>query len=299
MGGGDWAYSWGPQDDQASISAIHRALELGVNWIDTAPAYGLGHAEEVVGRALKELRQRPIVATKCGLVWNRQKEITGKLKKASIRAEVEASLRRLQVEAIDLIQIHWPWPVEDIEEGWSAIADAVKEGKVRYAGVSNFSIGQMGQVQPIHPVASLQPPYSLLSREVEKDLLPYCAAQNIGVIAYSPMQKGLLTGKITRQRMEQLPKDDHRRNDPQFKEPLLSANLELAEGLRPIARQYGRTVAQLAIAWVLRRSEVTSAIVGARNPAQIEETIDAADWTLSGEDLASIDECLRRRQAIR
>jgi aryl-alcohol dehydrogenase-like predicted oxidoreductase len=297
MGGGDWAYSWGPQDDAESRRAIDRALDLGVNWLDTAAAYGLGHAEGVIGRALKGRSQRPIIATKCGLIWDDQKQITPRLRKASVRAEVEASLRRLQVDTIDLYQIHWPWPAEEIEEGWSAVAEAVREGKVRYAGVSNFSVAQIKLVQVIHPVASLQPPYSLLVPGVEKEVLPYCASQNIGVVVYSPLQKGLLTGKVTPQRVAQFPPDDHRRNDQQFQEPRLSANLELAAALQRLAATHGHTVAHLALSWVLRRPEVTSAIVGARAPAQIEEVVGGADWALSAEDLAAIGECLRSHQA--
>jgi aryl-alcohol dehydrogenase-like predicted oxidoreductase len=297
MGGGDWAYSWGPQDDAESRRAIDRALDLGINWLDTAPAYGLGHAEEVVGRALKGKAQRPIIATKCGLVWNDRKQITPRLRKASVRVEVEASLRRLQVETIDLYQIHWPWAAEELEEGWGAIAEAVREGKVRYAGVSNFSVEQIQRVQAIHPVASLQPPYSLLVPEAEQELLPFCAARNLGVVVYSPLQKGLLTGKITPHRVAQFPPDDHRRHDRQFQEPRLSANLELVAALQRIAAAHGHTVAHLAISWVLRRSEVTAAIVGARGPAQIEEVVGGADWELSAEDLAAIGECLRNYEA--
>ncbi|MFQ5814623.1 MAG: aldo/keto reductase, partial [Anaerolineae bacterium] len=264
IGGGGWKYSWGPQDDRESISTIWRALEKGINWVDTAPVYGLGHSEEVVGKAIKELRDKPIVATKCSRVWDKDGSISGCLKKESIRSEVEASLRRLKIDVIDLYQIHWPDPDEDIEEAWGTMADLIKEGKVHYAGVSNFSVEQLKRIQPIRPVASLQPPYSMLERGIEEELLHYCSANNIGVIVYSPMQKGLLTGTFTGERMQNLPKDDHRREDPHFQEPELTANLKLVEGLRSIAKKSGRTLAQLAIAWVLRRSEVTAAIVGAR-----------------------------------
>lgn len=298
MGGGDWAFSWGTQDDQQSIQAIHRALDLGINWIDTAPVYGLGHCEEVVGQALRGLRQRPLIATKCERCWDEQRQIRPCLKRHSIRAEVEASLRRLGIDVIDLYQIHWPQPDEDLEEGWETIAELIRAGKVRYAGVSNFSLAQLQRLQPIHPVASLQPPYSLLVRGVETELLPYCAAQKIGVIAYSPMQKGLLTGKITREWVEQLPTDDHRRRDPQFQEPRLAANLALVDGLRRVAERHQQTPAQLAIAWVLRRTEVTAAIVGARKPSQIEETIGAGDWELAPDDLAEIDALVQRREAV-
>jgi aryl-alcohol dehydrogenase-like predicted oxidoreductase len=296
IGGGGWKYGWGPQDDQESIATIRHALDLGINWIDTAAVYGLGHSEEVVGKAIKGFKEKPIIATKCGLVWDKEGNISNRLKKESICSEVNASLRRLDVEVIDLYQIHWPIPDEDIEEAWGAIADLVKEGKIRYAGVSNFSVKQLKRIQPIHPVASLQPPYSMLERGIEKELLDYCSANNIGVIVYSPMQKGLLTGKLTQERIQNLPEDDHRRGDPHFQEPELSANLELVEGLRSIAEKSGRTVAQLAIAWVLRRPEVTAAIVGARRPSQIEETVVAGEWMLSEEDIVAIEVLLDKRQ---
>lgn len=295
MGGGDWKWSWGPQNDAESIAAVSRAMELGINWIDTAPVYGLGHSEEVVGQALKRLAKKPIVATKCSLLWDKDKNVSNNLKKASVQAEVEASLKRLGVDVIDLYQIHWPNPDQDIEEGWSAIADQVKAGKIRYAGVCNFSVEQIKRVQPIHPVASLQPPYSMLVRGAEQELLSYCAANKIGVVVYSPMQKGLLTGKF-KARVGGLAADDHRLNDPDFAEPRLSAHLELVEGLRPIAAKSGRTVAHMAIAWVLRRPEVTAAIVGARRPSQIEETAAGGDWVLSPDDLKAIDALLDKHQ---
>jgi aryl-alcohol dehydrogenase-like predicted oxidoreductase len=295
LGGGDWKWSWGAQNDQESIAAMARGIELGINWIDTAPVYGLGHSEQVVGQALKKLGRRPIVATKCSLVWDKDKNISGCLKKASVRAEAEASLKRLRVDVIDLYQIHWPNPDEDVEEGWSAIADLVKEGKVRYAGVCNFGVEQLKRIQPIHPVASLQPPYSLIVRGVESGLLQFCAANKIGVVVYSPMQKGLLTGKFEK-RASNLAADDHRRQDTDFQEPRLKAHLDLVEGLRPIAAKSGKTVAHLAIAWVLRRPELTSAIVGARRPSQIEETVAGGDWTLSPDDIRAIDALLEKHQ---
>ena len=291
LGGGDWVWSWGPQDDQASVATILHAMELGINWIDSAAVYGLGHSEEVVGQALKKLPRRPILATKCSLVWDSSRNVSPRLKKESVRAEIEGSLRRLGVDEIDLYQIHWPNPETDIEEGWSAMADLVKEGKVRYIGVSNFSVEQMKRIQPIHRIASLQPPYSMLKREVETDLLGYCAANQIGVVAYSPMQKGLLTGKI-QERLGDLAADDHRLQDPDFRDPLLKIHLELVERLRPIAARHNKTVSQLAIAWVLRRPEITSAIVGARKPAQIEETVATGDWTLAEEDIRLITKLL-------
>jgi aryl-alcohol dehydrogenase-like predicted oxidoreductase len=295
LGGGGWEFSWGPQDDRDSIWAIERALDLGINWIDTAAVYGLGHSEEIVGEALKSLKKKPIVATKCSRVWDERGHITGNLKRRSILAEAEASLRRLQVDVIDLYQIHWPIPDEDIEEAWSAMGDLIQQGKIRYAGVSNFSVAQLKRLQPIRPVASLQPPYSMLQRDVEAELLPYCAENNIGVVAYSPMQRGLLTSAFSKERLADLASDDSRRDDPQFLEPAFSATLELVEGLKKIAEKNGRPVAQLAIAWVLRRPEVTAAIVGARRPSQIEETAPAVDWVLSDEDIATIDKLLAER----
>lgn len=296
IGGSGWKFSWGSQDDRESISAIHRALDLGINWIDTAAIYGLGHSEEIVGKAIRGLRDKPIIATKCGRFGDRKGDLFGRLKKESIRSEVEASLKRLNIKVIDLYQIHWPQPEEDIEEAWTTLGDLIKEGKIRYAGVSNFNIKQLKRVQPIHLVASFQPPYSMLERGIEGKILQYCSANNIGVIVYSPMQKGLLTGKFTGERAHKLPEDDHRRRDPRFQEPELSANLKLVEDLRPIAEKSGRTVAQLAIAWVLRHPEVTAAIVGARRPSQIEETVVAGDWVLSKEDVTAIEALLDRRQ---
>ncbi len=298
IGGTGWKYGWGPQDDTESISTIRRTLEKGINWIDTAPVYGLGHSEEVVGKAIKELRNKPTIATKCGRIWDKKGNPSGCLKKESIRSEVEVSLRRLKIDVIDLYQIHWPDPDEDIEEAWSTITDLIKEGKIRYAGVSNFSVEQLKRIQPIHPVASLQPPYSMLEPGIEGGLLDYCSANNMGVIVYSPMQKGLLTGKFTRKRVQELPEDDHRREDPHFQEPELSANLKLVEGLRSIAEKSGRTLAQLAIAWVLRRPEITAAIAGARHPFQIEETVIAAESMLSKKEIAAIDMLLNKRQKL-
>jgi len=292
IGGGGWAFGWGPQDDDESIRAIHRALDLGVNWIDTAAVYGLGHSEEVVARALSDRPGRVIVATKCGLRWRDSGAVHGSLRADSIRKEVEDSLRRLRLETIDLYQIHWPNPDRQIEEGWGTVAELVREGKIRHAGVSNFSVAQMKRAQGIHPIASLQPPYSMVDRAVEADLLPFCAEHRIGVVAYSPLQNGLLTGKFSRQRLEQLDAGDWRHKSPSFQEPVFGKTLELVQRLEPLTRDARRTPAQLAIAWVLRRPEVTSAIVGARRPAQIEETAPAGDWELTGAELAQVEQIM-------
>ena len=298
IGGGDNPYGWGLQDDNDSLNTIHRAIDLGINWIDTAKGYGHGHSEEVVGKALQGRRDKVIVATKCGILWKEDgSDIYGRLKADSIREEVESSLTRLRTDYIDLLQIHWPLPDEDIEEGWGEIARLVRSGKIRYAGVSNFNVSQLKRIEPIHPVTSLQPPYSMLHCDVERELLPYCAEHQIGVIVYSPMQAGLLTGKFTRERAASLPADDWRKNNPDFNEPQLSLNLELVEKLAPIAARNGQPVANLALAWVLRRSEVTAAIVGSRKPAQIQETARAADLVLDPTDLEQIDGLLRERES--
>lgn len=292
LGGGDWKFSWGPQDDADSIRTIHRALELGINWIDTAAVYGLGHSEEIVRQALHGLHERPLVATKCERCWEPDGRIVPRLKRQSVLAEAEASLRRLGVDVLDLYQIHWPQPDEDIEEAWEAIASLIRAGKVRFGGVSNFSVSQLQRVLPIHPVASLQPPYSMLARDAEAERLPFCAARGIGVVVYSPMQKGLLTGKVTADWVASLPPDDHRHNDPRFHEPQLSANLALVEKLGKIAAENGKTLPELAIAWVLRRQEVTAAIVGARRPGQIEQTVGGADWLLDETQISAIEQLL-------
>ena len=288
MGGGDWAFAWGPQDDNDSIAAIHSALDKGVNWIDTAAVYGLGHSEEVVGRALKGRSNPPYVFTKCERIWNEQRQIQKSLKADSIRREVENSLRRLQVERIDLYQIHWPEPDEQIEEGWTTLAQLKAEGKVRYIGLSNFNVDQMKRAQSIAPITSLQPPYSMISPEIEESILPYCAQNNIGVIVYSPMKSGLLSGGMTKERVAAFPEDDFRKRAPAFQEPQLSRNLQLAELLREIGKRYGRTPGEVAIAWALRRREVTAAIVGMRSAKQVEGVMGAADFRLSAEVLAEI-----------
>ena len=295
--GGPWEYGWGPQDDDEGIAAILAGLEVGINWIDTAPAYGLGHGEELVARALEKVSEKPIIATKCGILWNEKKEKITCLKAQSVRDECHASLKRLGVETIDLYQIHWPDPDEDMEEAWEEMTRLKAEGKVKYIGVSNFSVDQIKRAEKIHPVASLQPPYSMLHREVEDKLLGYCTENNIGVLAYSPMQRGLLTGKFSAERLESLPADDHRKRHRDFQEPQFSATMELVEGLKPIAGRNGRTCAQLALSWILRRPEVTAAIAGARRPDQIKETAPASDWNLSAEDIEEIEQLLAERQA--
>jgi len=292
IGGGGWKFGWGPQDDKESISTIQRAVELGVNWIDTAAIYGFGHSEEIVGKTINELAERPIITSKCSRLWDDEGNITGNLKRDSIRSEIEASLKRLGLEVIDLYQIHWPIPDEDIEEGWGTLGELIKEGKIRYAGVSNFNVEQLKRIQTIHPVASLQPPYSMLQRGIEDNILDFCSSNNIGIIVYSPMQKGLLTGKITKERIQNLPEDDHRRRDPLFNEPLLGHNLQLVEELSSFAEKNGKTIAQLAIAWVLSHPEITAAIVGARHSPQIEETVVAGDWVLSNNDITTIEAIL-------
>ena len=290
--GGGRAYGNAYRDDAESIATVHSALDLGINWIDVAPLYGRGHGEELVGRAIAGRRDSVFIATKCGRRWDTGDKPAVSLRAVHVRAEVEDSLRRLNVDVIDLYQIHWPRPDEEIEEGWSTIADLIREGKVRYGGVSNFSVEQLKRVQAIHPVASLQPVYSMLMRDIEAELLAYCAANDIGVIPYSPMQSGLLTGKFTRAYLEKLPKNDWRWYTRPFKEPQLTANLDFVEKLRPIAARYGRPLGQLAIAWALRRAEITAVIVGARRPSQIEESAPGDDWVLDDAVLEEIDALL-------
>ena len=293
--GGPWQYGWGAQDDNDSVATIHKAIDKGINWIDTAPAYGLGHSEELIGQALRQTKHKPYVSTKCGLLWNNKKEKVSCLERQSIRRECHASLERLGIETIDLYQMHWPDPDEEIEDAWEEMAQLVEEGKVRYLGASNYSVAQLERVGKIHPVASLQPPYSMLHREVEDELLAYCTQHDIGVVVYSPMQRGLLTGTFSPQRLTELAPDDHRLKHPDFQEPRFSATLALVEQLKKIAQRHGRTCAQLAISWVLRRREVTAAIVGARRPEQIAETVGAGDWNLSDDDIAEIEQLLAER----
>jgi aryl-alcohol dehydrogenase-like predicted oxidoreductase len=289
MGGGDWKFSWGPQDDDDSIAAIYAALDAGMNWIDTAAVYGLGHAEEVIGRALKGLSERPLVFTKCARVWNEEREIGKCLKRDSVIRECEDSLRRLQVEVIDLYQIHWPEPDEDIEEGWEACARLQQQGKVRWIGVSNFSVAQLERAWNVAPITSLQPPYNLLVRGIEQAQLPWCAEHQVGVLAYSPMRSGLLTGKMTRERIAAMPPDDHRQRVPDFQEPRLSRNLELVELLRGIGANHGVSPGEVAIAWTLKHPAVTAAIVGMRNASQATGVLGAANLSLSPEEIAAIE----------
>src|SRR5262245_23363156 len=289
IGGGGWEFAWGSQDDIDSIAAIHEALDAGINWIDTAAVYGLGHSEEVVARALEGMNNRPYVFTKCSMVWDEHREIGHSLKADSIRRECEASLRRLRVEALDLYQVHWPIPDHDIEEGWATLAALRKEGKVRHIGVSNFDVAQMRRVQAIAPITSLQPRYSLLHREIEAETLPFIARENIGVIAYSPMASGLLTGAMTRERIAALPADDWRRGNSDFLEPQLSRNLRLVSLLRGIGKRHGRSPGEVAVAWVLRHPAVTGAIVGARRPGQVRGVIGAAEFRLCPRELAEIE----------
>ena len=289
IGGGGWQFAWGTQDDRDSIAAIREALDTGINWIDTAAVYGLGHSEEVVARALQGMNNPPYVFTKCSMVWNHRREIGHSLKADSIRRECEASLRRLKVDTIDLYQIHWPDPDVDIEEGWSALASLKREGKVRHIGVSNFNVSQMKRAQAIAPIASLQPRYSMIHREIEADILPFAARENVGVIAYSPMASGLLTGAMTRDRIAGLPVDDWRRDHPDFREPQLTRNLHLVGLLRTIGKRHGRTPAEVAVAWVLQNRSITGAIVGARRPGQLRDIVGAADFRLSARELAEVE----------
>lgn len=297
MGGGGWLWSWGPQNDEDSIAAIHEALDHGVNWIDTAAVYGLGHSEQVVARALRGRGSRPYVFTKAERVWDEKGNISGCLKAASIRRECEASLRRLNLDVIDLYQIHWPEPAADIEEGWTEVARLQREGKVRYIGVSNFDVRQMERALAIAPITSLQPRYSLLARGVEESILPFAQAHEIGVIVYSPMYSGLLTGAMTRERVAGLAADDWRRRDSNFSEPLLSRNLRLADLLREIGQRHGRTAGEVAIAWTLRNRTVTAAIVGVRTAQQVRGIIGAGEFRLSDGEAAEIEQALLRQVA--
>ncbi len=293
IGGGNWNAGWGEQDDTQSIMAIKRGLDLGINWIDTAAVYGLGHSEEVVYKAIKG-REKPYIFTKCSLIWNEQREVSNSLKADSLRREVEASLKRLGIETIDLYQIHWPNPDPEIEEGWSTLAELKKEGKVRHIGVSNFSVEQLQRAEKITPVETLQPNYSLVNSEVDKEILPYCQRNDIGVIVYSPMASGLLSGSMTKERVEQMPNNDWRKRGSEFKEPRLSRNLELANLLTEIGFPHNVSAGVVSVAWTLHNPAVTAAIVGTRSAQQIEEMIPAAEFRLSEGELEQIEEFLQK-----
>jgi aryl-alcohol dehydrogenase-like predicted oxidoreductase len=293
IGGSGWAFGWGAQDDQDSVEAIRKALDLGVNWIDTAAIYGLGHSESVVAKALKGRSNRPYIFTKCSMIWNDKGEIGRSLKADSLRKEVEASLSRLEIDTIDLYQIHWPNPDPDVEEGWATLAKLKEEGKVRYIGVSNFSVEQLRRAQAIAPVTSLQPPYSLVNRAAESEILHFCQENNIGVIVYSPMQSGLLTGAMTPERIASMPDDDWRKQSAEFKEPRLSQNLKLVELLRQIGQTHDRSPGEVAIAWTLSNPAVTAAIVGGRNGKQVEGIIGAGEFRLDQQEHELIEQHLK------
>lgn len=293
IGGGNWQFAWGAQDDNESIEAIHRALDQGVNWIDTAAVYGLGHSEEIVGRALKTTSAKPYVFTKSSMTWGEDRKIVQTMKK--IREECEASLRRLGVDAIDLYQIHWPVPDEEIEEGWATMAALQREGKVRWIGVSNFNVAQMERASRIAPITSLQPPYSMINRSNEAEILPYCLQHGIGVINYSPMVSGLLTGAMTKERVAAMPEDDFRKRAKNFQEPLLSRNLELAELLKKIGARHGFSAGVVAIAWTLHNPAITAAIVGGRSAKQVDGVLPAMTFRLSDGEFEEIARFLETR----
>ncbi len=289
IGGDNWQFGWGAQDDGDAIAAIERAVGLGINWIDTAAVYGLGHSEELVAKAVAGMKNRPWIFTKCSLVWDARRQMGNSLKADSIRRECEGSLKRLKVDAIDLYQIHWPNPDVDLEEGWQEMARLKEEGLVRHIGVSNFSVDQLRRIIPIAPVSTLQPPYSMLRPAIEQTLLPFCLEQNIGVIVYSPMLSGMLSGAMTRERAANFSADDWRRNNKEFQEPRLSANLELVELLKRIGAPHGRSAGEVAIAWTLRHPAVTGAIVGGRNAAQVEGVVGAAEFRLSAAEIGVVE----------
>jgi aryl-alcohol dehydrogenase-like predicted oxidoreductase len=297
IGGGGWNGSMGPQNENDSIPAVHAALDHGINWIDTAALYGLGHSEEIVARALKGRSPRPYVFTKCERVWDSNGTIGASLKAESVRRECDASLRRLQTDVIDLYQIHWPEPDADIEEGWTELARLQKEGKVRYIGVSNFNVSQMQRAQAIAPITSLQPPYSIVTRAIEREILPFTVQNNMGVIVYSPMSAGLLTGAMTRDRVANFAAEDWRRNLPNFQEPLLSRNLKLVERLRNIGKRRERTPGEVAIAWTLHNPAVTGAIVGFRSAKQVSGIIGAVEFQLIPSEMLEIEDALKQETA--
>jgi len=292
IGGGNWDFAWGPQDDAESIRAIHAALDEGINWIDTAAIYGLGHSEEIVGQAVKSSAHKPLVFTKCSMRWDADRKIYRSLRAASVAEELEGSLRRLGVETIDLYQVHWPNPDEEIEEGWAELARQQKAGKIRWIGVSNFNVAQIKRAEAIAPVTSLQPPYSMLRSAVEAEILPYCLERNIGVINYSPMVSGLLTGRMTADRVAAMPADDWRRNAVEFNEPRLSRNLRLVELLREIGGGHGVEPGVVAVAWTLRNPAITAAIVGGRSPEQVKGLAPALHFRLADEEFNRIGKFL-------
>ena len=307
--GGEWRFGWGHQDDAESIATIRRAIDNGLNWIDTAAIYGLGHSEDVVGRALQDIprRERPYVFTKCSLIWDQDRNTSHSLRSDSIRREVEQSLRRLKVDRIDLYQIHWPkWPASPeghdpgtIEEAWTTLTQLRDEGKAAFIGVSNFDVSHLKVISRIEVPTNLQPPYSMLRPEIEKEVLPYCLAHNIGVINYSPMQSGLLTGTMTRERFAALPEGDWRRNSRFFQEPMFSKAQFLVEHLRAIGAKHGRSPGEVAIAWTLRHPAITATIVGARKPQQINELMGAATFRLSQEEVEQLDAAMADYEAAK
>jgi aryl-alcohol dehydrogenase-like predicted oxidoreductase len=289
IGGGGWEFGWGPQEDDESVAAIARGLEYGINWIDTAAAYGFGHSEEIVGRAIAAVGKCPYIFTKASLLNDGTGKVLHSLKRDSIMREADDSLRRLGVDAIDLYQIHWPDPDDDIREGWAALAELKEQGLVRHIGVSNFDVEQLERIADIAPVETLQPPYSLIERNVERQILPFAEREGIGVIAYSPMGSGLLTGKMTRRRIAKLADNDWRKSNPSFQEPELSHNLAIVERLNTVAERHATTPGAIAIAWTLRNPAVDGAIVGFRRPAQVDGLIDAAGVELDDNDVAFLE----------
>ena len=297
IGGGDWKFGWGDQDEKSAVDAVVRAVELGINWIDTAAIYGEGRSEVLVAKAMEAIpnADRPLIATKCARVALGNGEIGKCLRRDSVIAECEGSLKRLKTDCIDLYQMHWPEPDEEIEEGWQTLVELKQQGKVRHIGVSNHSVSHMQRLQAIHPITSLQPPYSMIARDIEAEILPFCGRENIGVICYSPMGKGLLTGTFTAERVAALSAKDHRSRDPRFQSPQLEINLTFVAKLGVLAKQLGWTVADVAIAWTLRRPELTSAIVGARSPQQIEQTVTAGDRVLDAASIQTITSAIEQR----
>ncbi len=293
IGGGDWQYGWGPQDDTDSVDAIHRALDAGINWIDTAAVYGLGHSEEIVGHALKTCLHKPYIFTKCTMTWGEDRKIVQTMKK--IREELEASLSRLRIDTVDLYQMHWPVPDEELEEGWAVMADLQKEGKVRWIGGSNFSVAQMERAMKIAPITSMQPPYSMINRTAEAEVLPFCLKHGIGVINYAPMHSGLLTGAMTKERVMYMPENDFRKRAKQYQEPMLSRNLDLAELLKEIGAMHDVSAGVVAIAWTLHNPAITAAIVGGRSAQQVEGILPATEFRLTEAEFSEIGDFIKSR----